>query len=69
MQIIQVEILSDQGLKQLKQLEKLNVLKLLRSEKKKDLPKRKWSGSISKETAEKMLAEIEKERGEWERNT
>ncbi len=67
MNIIQVEILNEQGLKLLKQLEKLNILRLIRPERKKVLPKRSWAGSISKETAEKMLQEVEQSRNECDR--
>lgn len=69
MHIIQVEILNEQGLRLLRQLEKLNILRLIRPEKKNALPKRQWAGSISKKTAGKMLQEIENSRNEWERNT
>ncbi|HCS21283.1 MAG TPA: hypothetical protein DIW47_12110 [Bacteroidetes bacterium] len=67
MNIIQVEILSEQGLKLLRQLEKLNILRLIQPERKSKMPKRKWAGSISKTSAERMLEELEKGRDEWER--
>ncbi len=67
MQIITVELLNDNALILLQQLERLNVLRLVVSPKKK-LPKRRWEGSISKETAHKMLQYVEQSRNEWERN-
>lgn len=63
MQIIKVELLDEKALSLLQQLEQLNILRLVSTEKKKKSPRR-WAGSISKETADKMLQEIEKSRNE-----
>ncbi len=69
MQIITVELLNDNALALLQQLEQLHILRLVAETKKtNDTPKRQWAGSISKETAEKMLQEVEQSRKEWERN-
>ncbi len=68
MPIIQVEILNDKALMLLQQLEQLNILRLISSEKQADKPKQQWAGSISQETAEKMLKYVEESRNEWERN-
>lgn len=69
MQIISVELLNEDALKLLQVLEQL---KLIRLAPKNDIaatvqPKRKWAGSISKETAAKMLEHVEQSRNEWER--
>jgi len=66
MQIISIELLNDNALSLLKELEALNVLRLVKTEESPKPPKRKWSGSLSDETADKMLAYVEKSREEWE---
>lgn len=68
MQIITVELLNDNALILLQQLEQLNVLRLVTSKSQSNNPKRQWAGSISKETATKMLQQVEQSRNEWERN-
>ncbi|MEI6882197.1 MAG: hypothetical protein WCK82_12815 [Bacteroidota bacterium] len=68
MQIVTIELLNDKALVLLQQLEQLNILRLVATKKPQDGLKRQWAGSISKETAQKMLQEVEKSRGEWERN-
>ncbi len=68
MQVITVELLNDNALKLLQQLESLNVLRLVAPKKKTPITKRKWAGSISKQTAQKMLSFTEQSRQEWERN-
>ena len=68
MQIITIELLNDNALDLLRQLEQLNILRLRTdAEHKEALPKRQWSGSISKETANKMLQFTDQSREEWER--
>ncbi|MCB0518431.1 MAG: hypothetical protein H6577_13395 [Lewinellaceae bacterium] len=69
MQIVSVELLNEEALKLLQVLEQM---KLIRLSPKTDAaapvqPKRKWAGSISKETAAKMLEHVEQSRNEWER--
>lgn len=66
MQVVTIELLNDNALALLLQLEQLKVLRLLKTSEKSK--KRKWSGSISKDTAEKMLLSIEKSRNEWTRD-
>ena len=99
MQIISIELLNDNALSLLKELEVLNILRLVKTEEiteeitdahkaiidgrladyranpdsaldwedvKRELPRRKWSGGLSDETADKMLAYVEKSRQEWE---
>ncbi|MEM6320770.1 MAG: hypothetical protein AAF960_24095 [Bacteroidota bacterium] len=69
MQIITVELINENALALLEQLEQLNILRLVTPQKQaNNQPKRKWAGSISKETADKLLQHIEKSRNEWERN-
>lgn len=68
MQVITVELLNDDALALLRQLEQLNILRLISSDKKKSKPKRLWAGSISKETAIKMLEHTQESRSEWERS-
>lgn len=68
MKLITVELLNENALKLLQQLEKLNILRLVLPQTKKEPIKRKWAGSISKETAQKMLESTDQSRNEWERN-
>ena len=69
MQIITVELINEDALNLLQQLEQLNILRLLSNKKQPIIQtKRKWAGSISKETANKMLQYVEQGRNEWERN-
>ncbi|MCB0578778.1 MAG: hypothetical protein KDD10_05650 [Phaeodactylibacter sp.] len=68
MQIITVELLNDDALALLQQLEQLHILRLVATKKQEEQPKRKWAGSISKETANKMLQYVDESRNEWERN-
>ena len=65
MQVITIELLNDKALALLQQLEQLKVLRLIKP--KEEVKKKKWSGSISKDTAEKMLFSVEKSRSEWTR--
>ncbi len=69
MQLITVELINDNALTLLQQLEQLNILRLVAAKKQStEKPKRQWAGSISKETAAKMLQYVEQSRNEWERN-
>jgi len=69
MQIITVELINENALQLLQQLERLNILRLVVANKKSTKqPKRQWAGSISKETAKRMLQNVEQSRNEWERN-
>lgn len=68
MQIITVELLNDHALNLLRQLEQLKILRLVTTENQPDKPMRQWAGSISKETAAKMLEAVDQSRNEWERN-
>lgn len=66
MQVVTIELLNDKALALIQQLEQLKILRLVKSEEK--MKKKKWSGSISKDTAEKMLLSVEKSRSEWARD-
>ena len=66
MQVVTIELLNDKALALLQQLEQLKVLRLVKPQEK--TKKRRWSGSISKDTAEKMLLSVEKSRSEWTRD-
>ncbi|MEL7532976.1 MAG: hypothetical protein AAFN10_16790 [Bacteroidota bacterium] len=71
MQIIKVELLSDKALKLLQQLEQLNVLRLIGAKddvEEEQAPVRNWAGSISSESAKRLLSQVEKSRNEWERD-
>ena len=69
MQVVTVELINKNALNLLQQLEQLNILRLVANKQKSDQPlKRQWAGSISKETASKMLKHAEQSRNEWERN-
>ena len=68
MQTITVELVNEKALVLLQQLEQLNILRLVNTKKQPHPPKRKWAGSLSEETAEKLLQHVQKSRNEWERN-
>ena len=68
MQRITVELLNDNALALLQQLERLNILRLVNTKSQVQKTQRQWAGSLSKETAIKMLEYTEKSREEWERN-
>ncbi len=65
MQVVTIELLNDKALALLQQLEQLKVLRLVKP--KEQVKKKRWSGSISKDTAQKILLSIEKSRSEWTR--
>ena len=66
MQIISVELLNDDALKLLQVLEQLKIIRLSPKTKEtpaaSEPPKRRWAGSISKETGDKMLEHVEQMR-------
>ncbi len=69
MQIVTVELTNDNALTLLQQLEQLHILRLISTKRQVGgQPKRQWAGSISKDTATKMLQHTEQSRNEWERN-
>jgi len=63
MKTITIELLNEHALKLLKEMEDLKLLRLVDVQKRSS--KKKWSGSISKETAEKLDAFVKKSRDEW----
>ncbi len=67
MQVITVELLHDNALKLLQQLEQLNIIKLSPKTELPTASKKRWAGTISKNTAAKMLQHVEQSRKEWER--
>ena len=67
MQIIKVELLNDNALKLLQLLEQLRIIKLASTVEATGPPKRRWAGTLSKETAAKMIHHLEQSRSEWER--
>ena len=67
MQIITVELINEKALTLLQQLEQLNILRLVAVKKQEKKPNRQWAGSISKDTAEKMIRYLDQSRNEWER--
>ena len=69
MRIITIELINDKVLNLLKQLEQLNLLKLIPSQPESKPKNRNWAGTLSQETAGKMLQNVEESRNEWERNT
>ena len=69
MQIIKIEILNEKAMTLLLQLEQLNILRLVGDKKKENTHKQQWAGVLARETAHKMLNEVDVNRNEWERNT
>ncbi len=68
MKTVTIELLNEEALLLLKQLEQLNILRLLKSDASTATPNNKeWAGSISKESAKKMLQKTEQERNDWDR--
>ena len=65
---IKVELLSDKALALLQQLEQLQILRLITVDDSAKEPKRRWGGSISKETAAELLEHVDQSREEWERD-
>jgi len=70
MRTITVELINEQALQLLEQLEQLQILRLIKDS---DTPtsspnKRQWAGSLSKETAQNMLHQLDQSRNEWERD-
>jgi len=70
MQTVVVKLTNEKALNLLQQLEQLNIIELITQNKKvnTEKTKRSWAGSISKETANKMLKYVEESRNEWDRN-
>jgi hypothetical protein len=69
MKIITIELLNDEALKLIKHLEILKILRLVNENKQTNTTKRRWAGSLSKETASKMINHVNESRNEWERNS
>jgi hypothetical protein len=67
MQVITVELLNENALKLLQQLEQMKIIKLSLKPVTPAAPKKKWAGTLSKETAANMLQHLEYTRNEWER--
>ena len=68
MRIVTIELLNENALKLLQQLEQLDILRFVSKSEEQGSPKRKWAGSLSKETANKLLQQTEQSRSEWDRN-
>lgn len=68
MQLVTVELLNDRALKLLKELEEMNILRLITQEKSGVERRCKWAGTISQETGDKMLKHVDEDRDSWERN-
>lgn len=67
MQILRIEILNDEAVVLLQQLEKMNLLRITSTEQgKAQKSQRRWAGSLSKETTEKLLEHAKEVRNEWE---
>ena len=67
MQVITVELLNDNALKLLQLLEQLKIIRLAPKPEQPAVPKKQWAGTLTKDTATKMLHHVEQLRGEWER--
>ena len=66
MQTVTIQLLKEDALALLLQLEQLDILKLVSDTSTNIAPqKRQWAGTISKETATRMLEEVDKSREEW----
>ena len=75
METILLQINNEKAYKLIEDLEALDIVKVLKKEscEDSDSPSHiakpsEYAGTISKETAELMMADIEKNRNEWERN-
>ena len=68
MQTVTIELLNEDAMVLIQQLERLNVLRLIKPTVVEKNPKNKWVGSISRSTAQNMLLQLDQNRKEWERN-
>ena len=71
MQTITIELLNEKALNLLRQLEQLDLLRLILVDKespKRKRPSRQWAGTISAATADRMLEASYQSRDEWDRN-
>ena len=65
METMTIEIKSSKAIKILKNLENQNIIKIHKSNEKKDKAS-KYRGSISVKSADQLLRQVEKSRNEWE---
>lgn len=70
MQTVTIELMNEDAMALIQQLERLNILRLIKPIQLEQPPKKqnKWAGSISKSTAQNMLLQLDQSRNEWERN-
>lgn len=68
MNIIKVEIRNKKALQILKDLEMINLIKIIPSEAKKESISKILRGSLTKKKAENLAEQLKKMRGEWNRN-
>lgn len=65
MRVVTIELLNDKALALLRQLEQLNLLRLISPGKKeKSTSHRQWAGTLSRDTANKMLNSLTQSRDE-----
>ena len=71
MSVITLEIFSEDALKLLRQLEIMQILRVIKSENPQPTPqpptrKGRFAGTISKKTGDMLLLHVQKTRNEWE---
>jgi len=67
MQRITIELLTEDAIQRVKKLEEQNIVRVITPAIQKKKSRRKWAGSLSKETARRMLESLDKSRNEWNR--
>ena len=63
-----IEVKSEAGVDLIESLEKLGIINIVAKPDTKLKVDESWAGSISKETADKMLEYLEESRNEWDRD-
>lgn len=62
---ITIELLTEDAIQKVQHLEKLNIVRVISSEAPAIKINREWAGSLSKETAQRMLNSLDRSRSEW----
>ena len=67
MRRITIELLTEDAIQRVKKLEEQNIVRVITPTIQKNKSRRKWAGSLSKETAKRMLESLDQSRNQWNR--